>query len=80
MFLNWSSGKPFYELLPYSGSVINSCDVSLARLAPLVPVTAEIVHYVSVAEGRRKLDGGHDEMVDSNKKMVVDLSTELIGV
>ena len=81
-FIGPSANRPrdIYEVLLNFGSVVHSRNVTWARLPPLVPVSAENVHSVSVSRMGGKLDPSRHGKVKVYEDVNRDESSEYTGV
>ena len=81
-FIGPSVNRPrdTYKVLLNPGSVVHSRNVTWARLPPLVPVSAENVHSVSVSRKGGKLDPSRHGEVEVGEDMDRDESSEYNGV
>ena len=81
-FIGPSANRPrdTYEMLFNSGSVVNSRNVTWARLPPSIPVSAENVHYGSVSRKGGKLDPSRYGEVEVGEDVDRDESSEYTAV
>ena len=77
-FIGPSANRPHdtYEVLLNSGSVVNSRNVTWARLPPSIPVSAENVHSVSVSRKGEELDPSRHGEVEVDEDVDRDESSE----
>ena len=77
-FIGLSANRPrdTYEVLLNSGSVVNSRNVTWARLPPSIPVSAENVHSVSVSRKGGNLDPSRHGEVEVDEDVDRDESSE----